>query len=72
MRVRRGRMQLAAEQYDRLCRLVLGRDGWRCQSCGRMESLQVHHIQFRSHQGSDREDNMITLCVDCHKKIHHG
>ncbi len=51
---------------------VLGRDGWRCQLCGSMVQLQVHHIQFRSHSGPDVEENLITVCSDCHSKLHGG
>jgi 5-methylcytosine-specific restriction endonuclease McrA len=49
---------------------VLQRDGWRCQNCGRMDTLQIHHIQFRSHQGRDTEENLITLCSACHRHLH--
>jgi 5-methylcytosine-specific restriction endonuclease McrA len=49
---------------------VMRRDGWRCQNCGRLGALQVHHIVFRSHQGTDTEENMITLCAECHQQVH--
>ena len=35
-----------------------------------MQRLQVHHIQFRSHSGADLEDNLITLCSECHAQTH--
>ena len=34
--------------------------------------LEVHHIVFRSNGVSDEVDNLITLCHDCHKKLHDG
>jgi hypothetical protein len=40
------------------------------QSCGAMSNLEVHHKQFRSHSGHDSEENLITLCVGCHAKMH--
>jgi hypothetical protein len=46
-----------------LPRQVLERDGWRCQVCGSMQNLQVHHLRFRSHSGGDEEQNLITLCA---------
>jgi 5-methylcytosine-specific restriction endonuclease McrA len=49
---------------------VLRRDGWRCQGCGAMSNLEVHHRQYRSHSGDDSEDNLITLCAKCHANIH--
>ena len=56
--------------YENLRQQVLRRDGWRCQSCGTMSNLEVHHNQFRSHSGPDSEDNLITLCTRCHACIH--
>jgi 5-methylcytosine-specific restriction endonuclease McrA len=50
---------------------ILRRDGWRCQSCGSMSSLEVHHREFRSHSGADSKENLITLCAPCHATAHH-
>ena len=52
---------------------VLNRDDYKCQICGGKDvRLEVHHIVCRSHGGSNRMDNLITLCSDCHGKIHNG
>ncbi len=67
---KRPRIQLDPEPYNELCRQVLQRDGWRCQQCGSRTNLQVHHIQLRSQLGDDAEENLITLCSDCHNRIH--
>jgi 5-methylcytosine-specific restriction endonuclease McrA len=64
------RLRLDSTSYSRLHREVLERDGWRCQACGRMQQLQVHHLKFRSHSGSDVEQNLITLCAKCHEQAH--
>jgi len=50
---------------------VLSRDNYTCQICGAQNTqLQVHHIRFKSHGGSDSMENLTTLCKDCHEKIH--
>ncbi len=50
---------------------ILHRDSYTCQLCGKKHTLlEVHHIIWRSRGGSDDEDNLITLCHDCHDKIH--
>jgi 5-methylcytosine-specific restriction endonuclease McrA len=54
-------LRLDPEAYRLLCREVLERDGWRCQSCGRMEDLQVHHIQPRSGPGDDTAWNLLVV-----------
>jgi len=64
------RLRLDARSYGQLRKQVLERDGWRCQLCGSMKSLQVHHKRLRSHSGSDIEDNLITLCDRCHRLTH--
>lgn len=52
---------------------VLNRDNYTCQICGEKDTrLEVHHIQFRSKGGSNRMDNLVTLCRNCHKQIHSG
>ncbi len=64
-------LRLDAMSYERLRQQVLSRDGWRCQSCGTMLNLEVHHKQFRSHSRLDTEENLITLCNACHGSVHH-
>ena len=63
-------LRLDPASYESLRQQVLRRDGWRCQSCGTMTNLEVHHKQFRSHSGDDSEENLITLCAPCHHEIH--
>ena len=64
------RLRLDPVPYEDLRQQILRRDGWRCQSCGAMANLEVHHKEFRSHAGGDSEGNLITLCVDCHTAAH--
>ena len=54
---------------------VLTRDTYTCQQCqgkSRDRRLEVHHIVFRSEQGSDEESNLLTLCKTCHDSLHGG
>lgn len=67
---KRPRLRLTPKAYRELQREVLERDGWRCQSRGTMSNLEVHHLQFRSQSGHDDEQNLITLCRDCHGLVH--
>ena len=68
--IKRPRLKLKREGYRELRRRVLDRDGWRCQVCGSRTNLEVHHRRFRSHSGDDAEQNLITLCADCHQNVH--
>jgi 5-methylcytosine-specific restriction endonuclease McrA len=67
---RQPRLKLNPEEYLLITNAVLKRDGWRCQDCGAMKDLQVHHIKRRSQLGGDVAKNLITLCVSCHRKRH--
>ena len=67
------------EQYDEynVRQYVLHRDGYTCQCCGKTASkskgikFHVHHMTSRR-VGGNAPDNLITLCEDCHKKLHKG
>jgi len=63
-------LRLDPLSYERLRQQILRRDGWQCQSCGTMSNLEVHHRKFRSHSGSDSDENLITLCAACHSSVH--
>jgi 5-methylcytosine-specific restriction endonuclease McrA len=70
IRLKTPRLKLDAASYRELQRLILARDGWRCQICGSMQNLQAHHLKFRSQPGDDVEQNLITLCTECHSAVH--
>jgi 5-methylcytosine-specific restriction endonuclease McrA len=64
------RLRLDRAAYETLRQQVLRRDGWRCQSCGAIANLEVHHKKSRSQCGDDSELNLITLCSACHTRRH--
>jgi 5-methylcytosine-specific restriction endonuclease McrA len=70
IRIKSPRLRLDSSSYRKLQRQVMERDGWRCQACGSIQNLQVHHLKFRSHSGGDVEQNLITLCAECHEQTH--
>jgi hypothetical protein len=59
---------------------ILKRDDYICQDCGFQSgpyavegkgcTLDVHHITFLSAGGSNRPENLTTLCVECHNNRH--
>ena len=51
------------------------RDNYECRICFKNSSetntqLEVHHIRPVSIGGRDRENNLITLCRECHIYVH--
>ena len=51
---------------------VFARDEYTCQVCKKKNKvLRTHHIVYRSEGGTDRADNLITVCSDCHTSKAH-
>lgn len=48
---------------------ALVRDGFKCAMCGTAKNLVVHHITYER-LGHEDMDDLITLCKDCHAKVH--
>lgn len=63
------------EMYDSFNarQYVLKRDNYTCQCCKKHKDikLHVHHIETRK-IGSNSPNNLVTLCKDCHEKVHKG
>jgi transposase-like protein len=73
--------KLNAKVWTRRARECYDRDGWVCQDC-RCECLstnaakavdpkrrvQAHHIVARRNGGGNELENLVTLCLSCHRK----
>lgn len=60
--------------WKELSRIVFKRDDFKCQMCfysaETPSELVAHHIKLRCEGGNNFPDNLITLCHDCHTKLH--
>jgi len=43
-----------------------------CERCGFDITIDVHHIVLQSTGGTNEEDNLISLCPNCHRMAHMG
>lgn len=52
---------------------VFDRDNYTCQVCGKSRNkvLHTHHIVYKSLGGTNRADNLITVCTECHTSENH-
>lgn len=59
--------------------VALKRDDYTCQRCGcevekghreSQRSAEVHHLVPRAAGGPDAPENLVTLCLRCHKAAH--
>ena len=69
--------RFATPEYAAWRRAVLERDGYRCRACGRQcrkheRGLAAHHVlAWSTHPASRFDvDNGLTLCRDCHMRLH--
>jgi len=58
-------------------RRILERDLYMCRICGKDVvggKLNVHHKDYKGNSSlyghNDKDDNLVTLCSDCHKQVH--
>lgn len=62
--------------WDSRRRQVYERDDYTCQNCGASShqdesiTLHAHHIVPKSKGGSHSLSNLVSLCDDCHSRIH--
>ncbi|MEA1877241.1 MAG: RNA-guided endonuclease IscB [Bacteroidota bacterium] len=74
---------IESEQYQQgeqlgfwnLREYVLHRDNHTCQHCkGKKKDkiLQVHHINGKEEGATDRPEELLTVCMTCHKEHHKG
>ena len=68
---------LLTSQWKRKRNIILIRDNNQCQYCGSHYNLQVHHKYYSKYPNGKKvvpwnypDDALITLCDNCHKKVH--
>jgi len=66
---RRGRWDLKLDQ--------IARDQYRCRACGKGVTVKTSHLEhinpvstFPCYEAANKEGNLQTLCLDCHKNKH--
>lgn len=60
------------ENWNRIRFWVFNRDHYTCQLCGRshLTRPECHHLIPVGRGGSHHENNLITTCNFCHRKVH--
>lgn len=64
--------QLEHPMWTKKREVILKRDNYQCRICGSKHNLQVHHIKYSNDKKAWEYPNLdlITLCEECHKKVH--
>jgi len=55
-------------------RLVLHESGYKCANpvCRTILTIEIHHIEYVSENGSNEPENLLPLCPNCHSLHHQG
>jgi len=57
--------------WNNISKQILNRDYHTCQLCGEEQPmLNVHHKILKCEGGDESSDNLITLCIYCHRQVH--
>lgn len=58
---------LKTEAWAKLRKKAMQRAGFRCQLCNSKSHLQVHHRVYPKIYGTEKLNDLTTLCRDCHE-----
>ena len=64
--------KLADPRWKAKRKEILDRDSFTCRSCQATGRLHVHHIHYTGEPWEAPNDDLLTVCPSCHKKIHCG
>jgi hypothetical protein len=48
---------------------IVSRDGHKCRLCSSTDNLQVHHLSYVGEPWDAPDDQLRTLCYDCHRLV---
>lgn len=65
-------MKKRSSEHTRIQRQGKERDKYTCQICGSKDRSEGHHIFDYAYVGAADRENIVTLCHDCHNKVHKG
>lgn len=69
MRSRRYRDYMHSPAWRRRRAQAVKRAGFRCERCGSMRRLEVHHLTY-ARLGAEAPADLRVLCHDCHRRQH--
>jgi len=59
------------DEWKRACQEVYRRDDAKCRRCKKSGKLHIHHvISFAEKRHRAEPDNLVLLCVGCHRFVH--
>lgn len=67
------RIFLTNDEWKQTRQRILKRDNYCCKNCGKRHNLDAHHLLYIGNKPWNTPDRfLVTLCRDCHEKVHSG
>jgi len=63
------REYLQSEHWQAKRTHILLTRGSRCQQCGALGPVHLHHVSY-DRLGCERDEDILLLCTDCHRQMH--
>lgn len=64
------RRYLQSETWAKIRRKALDRDNWICQGCLENRATEVHHKSYPEVLGTEPLFDLVSICRECHEKVH--
>ena len=69
---RRSKRDMFAQAQKDLKRELITKRGEKCEICGSVEHIELHHINPISEGGANSRSNSMLVCSKCHQKLHNN
>lgn len=57
-------------EFKKIRAIVMDRSSGMCEKCGTAKATEVHHLKYPKWGTFDTPDNLISVCHQCHCKVH--
>ena len=61
---------ISSEKWNIIKHIIVRKRGYKCELCGHIRNIQLHHKNYDHKLGYEREEDLILLCDRCHKVSH--
>tara|TARA_R110000824_G_C14926489_1_gene648253 strand:+ start:397 stop:687 length:291 start_codon:yes stop_codon:yes gene_type:complete len=60
---------IGSRYWNEIRQRILKRSDGKCEKCGKMWRLQIHHINY-DRVGRELDSDLLAVCQPCHRAIH--
>lgn len=61
---------MRSEQWLQMKRAIIRKRGRKCEMCGALSLLELHHKNYDMEPGKEKETDLLLICDKCHNSLH--